>query len=133
MNGTEVENRFNLDFLGALVSAICALHCALFPVLVTVLPMIGLDILTTPAAELTLISSAVVFAIFAGVSGFFRKHRKRRVLLLFGLGSLALVLGITLLPASFERYSSVTGGLILIVAHLLNHKYSYADHADHSR
>ncbi|MYF99736.1 MerC domain-containing protein [Candidatus Poribacteria bacterium] len=52
-----------VDNTGACLSFACAIHCMAMPLLVTILPLIGLSFLATERAELYLIIGAIALAI----------------------------------------------------------------------
>lgn len=107
-----------LDLLGMSTSLLCALHCLLFPVLLTAGLWTGFQWIANPRIELVFIGIGVPVAGWALTDGY-RRHRSLRPLLLGGTG-LALLLGGRLLPGNSEHLLTPLGGFLLAVAHLLN-------------
>lgn len=72
-----MKNYFNREFVdttGACLSFACAVHCMAMPLLITILPLIGLGFLANERAELILITGAIGLAIGSLVWGV-RHHR----------------------------------------------------------
>src|SRR5260221_14716648 len=80
-----------LDWTGAATSGLCALHCALLPVVAAVLPMVGLGLLVEERTEVALIGASAALGTISLSLGF-RRHRSGRALIVLaiGLGMLAL-------------------------------------------
>jgi hypothetical protein len=110
-----------LDKLGATLSLACALHCALLPVLIVALPMLGLSFLTWHGFEHTIIVITLSLALLSVVLGC-RIHGLKRLL---GLPFLALILFLVALsshePLTHALFST-SAGLCLVAAHLINRK-----------
>lgn len=120
----------NLDRLGAIGSLVCALHCALVPVLLALLPSLGL-------ASLSLASEQFEwgFVIFASLIGLFsvlwgyRRHRAVRALSLLVPGLLLLWGGMLFRPLHEELWlhavTMTLGGTLVGLAHLANLRLTY--------
>lgn len=78
-----------VDSLGAGVSITCAIQCVLFPLLIGVLPLIGLGFLAQDGVETGFLAASIVLAL-GSFSWGFRQHR-RRYIFLFLIGGLALI------------------------------------------
>jgi hypothetical protein len=110
------------DRLGATASFLCAIHCALLPFVLALLPILGLGFLADHAFERGFVLCACVLASAALISGYRRHHRPLPLwLALPGLS--LLVLGVTYA----ENYSIVLhsvmvtcGGLLVASAHFTN-------------
>ena len=79
-----MKRYFNQEFVdntGACLSFACAVHCLAMPLLVAVLPLIGLGFLVGERAELVIIISAVALAIGSLAWGI-RHHRSWRAFLI---------------------------------------------------
>lgn len=111
-----------LDAVGAAASTICAIHCALMPLVVSPLPLIGLGFLAHGAMEWALIGLAALLGVTSLCLGY-REHRSRRALAVLGIGLTLLALGRILETRGAGWYGVpilVLGGLVLAVAHLIN-------------
>ena len=116
------------DRFGFAASVLCALHCALLPLAVALLPALGLNV----GGWIDFDQAFVVFATVLGVTTLtvgYRRHRAFRAWALL-LPGLALVWG-----GAFTRLHDhglahaaimVAGGLLLAAAHLVNLRLSHA-------
>ena len=82
-----------LDMLGFSASTICAIHCALIPVVLLFLPLIGLEFLHNPAIELTLIGLSLLIGIYTLRSGYRKHHGRIYPTVLFILGLAIITIG----------------------------------------
>lgn len=124
-----------LDAYGASLSFLCALHCALHPLLLAVLPLVGLGFFLDERLEWVFLAGAILLATGTLVSGW-RHHRQPYALPLLGLAVTLLVLGHLVEP--YEVPLAVAGALGIMSAHLLNlglhRRFHHAGHGhDHKR
>ncbi|RPD40350.1 MerC domain-containing protein [Chitinophaga barathri] len=112
--------KWNLDALGISASLACAVHCALLPLLITALPLLGLEILENDRLEYGLLAVSFVVGYTALFRGYSRHHRHIWPLVWFTLGFAGLLVGHFLAPEGFEPAIITTGALLIIVAHMLN-------------
>ncbi len=110
------------DRIGAIASFLCAIHCALLPFVLALLPFVGLEFLADHRFERGFVMFACALAIVALIRGF-RRHQNALPLLLAVPGLALLLLGVTYA----ENYSIVLhsvlvtcGGLLLASAHFVN-------------
>lgn len=114
------------DRIGATASFLCAIHCALLPFVLTLLPLLGLGFLASHTFERGFVAFAVMLAMVALVIGY-RRHHRRLPLLLAVPGLLLLLLGITVIDLHTLALHSVLvtcGGLLVASGHFVN---LYAD------
>ena len=111
-----------LDVVGAAASLTCALHCAVLPFVVTLLPVWGLAFLAEAWMEWLFLAAAAVVGLVSLSRGY-RAHRSRRTLALLSSALTLMVLG----RLAEEHLWSVPGELLMVVggltlagAHLLN-------------
>ncbi len=113
-----------LDWAGAATSCLCALHCALVPLAVGMLPMIGPGITAVEGVETTmLVASAALGTISVG-PGFFRHGSGRALaLLVAGLGLIGLGRFAEIRDAeTVGTVAMVSGGLAIAASHLVNRR-----------
>jgi len=91
--------RGTVDNIGVFVSFACAIHCAALPLLVTLLPLMGLGFLAGEPAEYAMVG-AVLLAAGSAVSGV-RHHRKWRAFLTLVLAVGIIVTGFMAAEGSF--------------------------------
>lgn len=110
------------DRVGATASFLCAIHCAVLPFVLALLPFVGLEFLADHRFERGFVSFACLLATFAMVRGY-RRHQHPLPLLLAIPGLALLLLGVTYA----EHYSIIVhsvlvtcGGLLLAAAHFVN-------------
>lgn len=111
-----------LDRVGATASLMCALHCAIMPLVITLLPLIGLQFLAQEWVEWLLVASAAIIGVTSLCFGF-KKHQSWQALHLLGVGLTMIVLG-----RVWERHSNahwavpvlVLGGCTVAGSHVLN-------------
>ncbi|MDX1933041.1 MAG: MerC domain-containing protein [Capsulimonadales bacterium] len=111
-----------LDRVGATASIACAVHCALMPLVVTLLPLIGLSFLADERVEWGLLALSATVGIVSLCLGF-RTHRSRRALTLLSVGIGLASVGRILESRHIGPWgvpAVVVGGLIVAGAHLFN-------------
>lgn len=122
------------DRVGFAASFLCALHCALWPLLLAVAPALGLGV----AGWIDLDQAFVVFATLLGVSTLalgWRRHRGFHawVLLIPGLALVWLGAFSPLHNHSLTHAAvMVAGGTLLALAHLVNLRLTHAASAAES-
>ena len=125
----EVTSRMNprmhalLDRLGATGSLLCAIHCALLPILIAALPSLGVSALVAPGLE----AGFVLFASLFGLSVLvwsYRRHRAMRALALLVPGLLVLWVGVLYPPLHHSvvphAVAMTFGGTLVGLAHVAN-------------
>ncbi|MBB5940709.1 MerC domain-containing protein [Xanthomonas sp. 3307] len=115
--------RAALDRLGATGSLLCAVHCAVLPLALAVLPSLGLSMWLGDGVERTLVLFVTCLGLFSLVLGY-RRHRVWQALGLLLLGLLSLWAGL-LVPALHHAVAPhaaimTFGGTLVGLAHLLN-------------
>lgn len=121
---TNTSTQIDLDKAGATASLACAVHCALMPLVVTLLPLVGLSILADERTEWALLALSAVLASSSLGLGY-REHRRRQALLVLSLGLTALVTGRILEESHFETagvIGVVLGGCTVAAAHFINRR-----------
>ncbi len=120
---SEQRRRRLLDRVGAMGSLLCAVHCALLPVLIAILPSFGVASLLRQDFEEWFVMFATLVGVFSVVWGY-RRHRVARALGLLIPGLIALWAGILYPPlhASLLAHALVMacGGTLVGFAHLAN-------------
>lgn len=110
------------DRIGATASFVCAVHCALLPLVIAVLPAIGLGVFANHAFERAFIAFAAVLAIVSLVTGF-RRHRRFRA---FGFLLPGVALMLAGLMVDFDAHPVLhavlvsIGGTLVALSHLAN-------------
>jgi drug/metabolite transporter (DMT)-like permease len=113
--------RLNLDLMGMVTSVACAIHCAILPLIITSLPVFGINIINNSLFEWMMIGIAFIVGCLALIHGYRRHHRDRKPLLIFTAGFIFLIL-----KQFFYKYEFLflTPAVSLILyAHVLNFRY----------
>lgn len=111
-----------VDRVGAGASLLCAIHCAVLPFVLVMLPFVGLGFLANDTFERGFVWFASVLALFALTRGF-RRHQQPLPLVIALSGIALLTLGVSgLMAHSAVAHSIVVscGGLLLASAHVVN-------------
>lgn len=90
---SNILKRMSLDTVGIGASLACAVHCALLPLLITVLPLLGTHILENESLEYGLLAFSFGIGSLALGRGYFRHHRRMAPLLIFTAGFALLLAG----------------------------------------
>lgn len=112
-----------VDSFGSISALVCAIHCALLPFVLALLPALGLGVLATTGFEYGYVAFATVLALSSLWLGY-RRHRVYRALAFLVPGLLAVWGGI-LVPELHENtivhaITMTFGGTLIAVAHLIN-------------
>ncbi|MGH8032179.1 MAG: MerC domain-containing protein [Luteimonas sp.] len=112
-----------LDRFGATGSLICAIHCALMPLVLAAIPSFGLAAWLGDGFERGLVLFVTLMGLFSLVWGY-RRHRRFRALGLLLLGLATLWSGVLYDPwhhsITWHAVVMTLGGVLIGVAHLLN-------------
>jgi hypothetical protein len=116
-----------VDRLGSVGATLCAVHCALLPFALALLPVLGLGILASAGFELGFVGFATLMAISSLWHGY-RHHRAYHAFLLLVPGLAALWSGIFVEVLHHQRLPhAITmsiGGVLVSLAHLANMRLS---------
>ena len=113
--------KINLDALGVTTSILCAIHCAILPLLMASLPILGINILHNSFFEYGMIALAFLIGTLALWHGFRRHHRRLTPWFLF-VGGMLFLIAKELWP-NFELGLLPFAVLLIIGAHLLNYRW----------
>ena len=122
------------DRWGTIASTICAIHCAITGIAVSVLSIMGFTYLQSPILEWSFLGFALVFGLWAAFRGF-SIHKSWAPVAVFLLGFFLLAGSHIFEPkrpgigsSGITELFSVLGGVSLIAFHFLNRKYMKACH-----
>jgi len=115
--------RHLIDRFGATGSLLCAVHCAVLPVLLAAAPSLGLSVWMGDGVELALVSFVTLLGLFSLVWGW-RRHGALRALGFLIPGLTALWAGLLYGPLHHSAVPHAVvmtlGGVLVGVAHLVN-------------
>lgn len=113
--------KVNWDVLGISASVACAIHCALLPLVLTSLPVFGVEIIDNTGFEITMIIIAAAIGAYSLYHGYKKHHHQLTPLLVF-------IVGILFLCAKqvwHERQLWLLAPAVffIVTAHFYNYKY----------
>ncbi|RYZ72363.1 MAG: MerC domain-containing protein [Lysobacteraceae bacterium] len=115
--------RSYIDRFGATGSLICAVHCALTPLLLAAIPSLGLSTWLGDGFERVFVVFVTVLGLFSLLWGY-RRHRTFRALTVLLLGLAALWAGLLYWPLHHSvlphALVMTLGGALVGLAHLIN-------------
>ena len=123
--------KINLDALGVTASVLCAIHCAILPLVVASLPIFGVNIVHNALFEYGMIGLAFVVGTVALWHGFTRHHQRLTPWLLFAGGMILLIA--KEIWGSYELYFLPFAVVLIISAHVVNYRLSRPARAEGSR
>jgi MerC mercury resistance protein len=113
--------KINWDLMGIVTSVACAIHCALLPLLLTSLPLFGINIIDNAFFEWTMIGIAFLVGCYALSHGYKRHHRNWKPLIIFTFGFVFLILKQIFYTHEFLFLAPAV--TLILYAHFLNFRY----------
>lgn len=127
--------KVNWDAIGISASLICAIHCAILPLFMVSLPLMGVELIHNHYFEYGMIFLAFLIGSYSLYHGYKQHHHKKYPLFLFSIGIMLLVL-----KEVFHNYSLVflfPAVILIVVSHIANykqcrgHNHAHADDCNH--
>lgn len=110
---------WHLDFIGFGASLLCALHCTLMPLVLTLGAFAGAHWLMDPLVEWIFIGASMTVAGWSLFRAYFKEHRNGFPLLMAAMGFLGLILAQKVF-VSYAHWLMATGGVLIAYAHFYN-------------
>lgn len=107
--------------MGMVTSVACAIHCMILPVIVTSLPVFGINIINNILFEWMMIGIAGIIGSLALAHGYRRHHRDRRPLLIFAAAFIFLILKQVFYQQ--ELFFLIPAVAMILYAHMINFRY----------
>lgn len=117
-----INIKINWDALGIATSLACAIHCALLPLILTSLPLFGVNIIENLSFELFMIFLAFCIGSYSLYHGWKKHHHRLLPLVIFFLGML-LLLGKQIWH-SYQYWFLLPAVLLIISGHYINYRFS---------
>ena len=119
-----LTSRDRLDRIGVVASCACAVHCALMPALLGLLPLVGLGWLAEERTEWILVCASSAVGVTSLLPSYLRQHRRASPSATFAGGMALIVAGRVLFEAraGVEAASVVSGAVLVASAHFLNRR-----------
>ena len=116
-----------IDAAGATASLACAIHCALMPLVITLLPLAGLGFLASEPVEWLLLTLSATLGVCSLCLGY-RTHRSQRALMVLAAGLALAAIGriaehggtSLFLARARAAMPLISGGLLDALSHGLN-------------
>ncbi len=112
--------KINWDVMGIATSIACAIHCALLPVIMSTLPVFGVNIIHNSAFEWGMISLAFCVGSFSLFHGYIKHHRSWLPVMIFSFGFIFLVLK-QFYPV-LEHWFLAIAVVCIVSAHFYNYR-----------
>lgn len=112
--------KINYDALGIAASVACAIHCALLPLVLTSLPVLGINIINNTWFEVFMILLAAAIGSYSLTHGYKKHHHHKQAFIIFGLGILMLILKQLFHP--YQLWFLVPAMLLIVSAHYINYR-----------
>jgi hypothetical protein len=112
--------KINWDAMGIVTSVACAIHCAILPVVISTLPVFGINIIHNSFFEWGMISLAFCIGSFSLFHGYIKHHRSFTPVLIFSTGFIFLVMK-QFLPL-LEHWFLTMAVLLIVSAHFYNYR-----------
>ncbi|MFB0494397.1 hypothetical protein ABID99_000634 [Mucilaginibacter sp. OAE612] len=121
-----------LDNIGITASTLCAIHCAVVPLLFTSLPLVGLGFLANAWVEWGMIIFALVIGVYSIGLSYWRTHRRSVPLFMLVSGFVIIMGGHAFtITGKSEAMIVPVGGLLIAAAHYINYRYTGACNHNH--
>lgn len=116
-----VSRQSSIDVVGIIASTVCAMHCLLLPVILSMSAFSGFMLVNHPILENVFIGGSVVVSTSSLLPAYSRHHHKFTaiIILLFGF----LLIGLGRFVTGFdESLLTSSGALMVTLAHYVNFK-----------
>ena len=112
--------KMNWDGLGVATSLACAIHCAVLPLLVSSLPLFGINIIHNLFFEWSMIMLAFAVGAYSLVHGFLKHHKIALPIILFSAGFVLLIA--KQIFHSYESWLLFPAVILIVSAHFQNYR-----------
>ena len=117
-------NDDTLDRIGVVASFVCAVHCAVMPFIIGLLPLFGLGVFSDRRTEWALVAISLIVGLSSLLPAYLGKHKRTRPLVLFTIGlALIFIARVTFEDTLRAEIPFVVFGALLIAgSHFLNRR-----------
>jgi hypothetical protein len=113
--------KINYDALGIAASVACAIHCAVLPLLMSSLPILGINIINNLFFEYGMILLAAAIGIYSLMHGFKKHHHQYTPIIVFSVGMVLLLLKQAI--DSYRVLFLIPAIIFIVSAHVINYRY----------
>ena len=127
--------KINWDAFGIAASVACAIHCAVLPLILSSLPLFGVNIIENQGFEFIMIALAFIMGVYSLYHGRKKHHHSFYPMLLFAAG--ISLLFIKSMLHSHNLMLLLPAVSLVVIAHYLNyklcrvHNHAHADDCNH--
>ena len=111
-----------IDIIASTSSIICAIHCAVIPILLSFSSLSSLHFLANPYIEWTFIGLAILFVFVSLWPSYRNIHSKIKPMVFALAGFVLIALGRFDVSELWEVMNTVSGALLVSAAHFINWK-----------
>jgi hypothetical protein len=115
-----MNSKINWDALGITTSLACAIHCAVLPLMLTSLPIFGINIIDNISFEYLMILIAFFIGSYAFYHGYRKHHHNFFPLAIFTIGIILLLL--KQLWHEWQLWFLVPAVATIVFAHYINYR-----------
>jgi uncharacterized membrane protein YoaK (UPF0700 family) len=127
--------KINWDAFGIAASVACAIHCAVLPLILSSLPLFGINIIENQGFEFIMIALAFIVGVYSLYHGRKKHHHSFYPMLLFAAG--ISLLFIKSMLHSHNLMLLLPAVSLVVIAHYVNyklcrvHNHAHADDCNH--
>ena len=127
--------KINWDAFGIAASVACAIHCAVLPLILSSLPLFGINIIENQGFEFIMIALAFIMGVYSLYHGRKKHHHSFYPMLLFAAGISLLFIKSMLHSHSLMLLLPAVS--LIVIAHYVNyklcrvHNHAHADDCNH--
>ena len=127
--------KINWDAFGIAASVACAIHCAVLPLILSSLPLFGINIIENQGFEFIMIALAFIVGVYSLYHGRKKHHHSFYPMLLFAAGISLLFIKSILHSHSLMLLLPAVS--LIVIAHYVNyklcrvHNHAHADDCNH--
>lgn len=121
--------------MGIATSVACAVHCAILPLVLTSLPVLGVNIVENMPFELSMIAVSILIGVYSLLHGFRKHHRSILPMTVFAAGAVLLIA--KQVWHNNEYWFLGTAVVLIVSAHWMNYracrKHAPTHYHDHQK
>lgn len=121
----KLYNRLSWDAIGFSVSALCAVHCFVVPLLLAFTAAGWMAVLENERIENVVLAFSAALGFISLVPSY-KKHKQAKALLFFVIGIISIGLGRWPVNEVWEILTTTIGAAFVASAHFINHSCSMA-------
>ncbi len=130
-----LNQKINWDAMGVAASIACAIHCAVLPLVLTSLPLFGIEIIHNILFEYGMILLAFLVGVYSLYHGWKKHHHNWKPLIIFSAGIIFLLM--KQIAVDLHIWFLIPAVILIITAHYYNyqfcrlHNHAHRDDCNH--